>query len=276
MLDLKIHLLILFLGAVCFFPWAKGHGTYHSLIHRIDSELKAEPGNGTLWYKRAILNFEHQNWLKTLADLEKAEQLSPKQFPTGWIKGQVLYSQNKLQEGRVELDQFLANQPTHPGALVSRARLLLRRNDPSAALNDFRSALRHSLNPQPDLFQEVAVALHDANLTDEAIQILKFGLNKLGPIPSLQLKILEIELAAARHDSAFKNLDDFQKSASRPETWMMKRALIFSQLGRNDESRTAWQSLQQHISNLPEHERQSHAMNTISIQAKKALTSLNP
>lgn len=97
------------------------------------------------------------------------------------------------------------------------------------ALDDLRAALAANPEAQPDLVVEVAQALACGGLADEAVRVLEAGVKRLGPIPSLQLKILEVELNAGRYDSALSRLDAMQRSAPRPEPWMEKRASILAQ-----------------------------------------------
>ena len=75
----------------------------------------------------------------------------------------------------------------------------------------------------------MAQALASNRLTDEAVRVLEAGVKRLGPIPSLQLKILEVEVSAGRYDSALSRLDAMQRSGPRPEPWMEKRASILAQ-----------------------------------------------
>lgn len=99
-------------------------------------------------------------------------------------------------------------------------------------------------------------------------------MKRLGPIPSLQLKVLEVEVAAGRCDSALSRLDAMQRSAPRPEPWMEKRASILAQAGRPAESRAAWQALVSHLRSLPANERDSHAMARLAERARQALAAL--
>lgn len=241
----------------------------------VDADLQIQPENGELWYRRALIEFEHEDWHGTALDLEKAEHFAPGVFPVLWWKGQLLDKQGKLEEAKATLDTFLAATPGHWGALASRARVEAKLGLEEESLADFRASLANNPAAEPDLIQEVARALAKHRLTDESVQVLEVGLARLGPIPSLQLEILGIEVDAGRYDSALARVDSIQRTAPRAEPWMVKRAGILAEAGRLSQSRAAWQSLVVHLNELPPAERDSHAMILLSEKAHQALAAMD-
>ncbi|MEY3898824.1 MAG: hypothetical protein RLZZ214_4346 [Verrucomicrobiota bacterium] len=143
-----------------------------------------------------------------------------------------------------------------------------------AALADFRASLANCADAQPDLVQEVAQAFSSHGQVDEAVGILEAGLKRLGQVPSLQLKLLEIEVRAARYDSALFRIGGYQNAAARREPWMEKRAIILAQAGKTVESQAAWRALIGHLKFLPPAERDSHSMLLLSERARQALVVL--
>jgi len=256
-------------------PAALAHGTHSGLISLIDKRLKESPDDGKLWYQRALLEFEHEDWTQTWDDLEKTEHYAPGQFPTAWIKGQLLDIGGKTKEAKSMLDGFLAKSPEHWGALASRARVEMKSGMTAEALDDFRAALANNRDAQPDLVQEVAQALAAHGQTDEAIEILDAGLQRLGNIPSLQLRILGIEMDAGRSDAALARLEIMQQKAPRPEPWMERRASMLAESGRLPESRDAWRLLIRHLEALPTAERGSHSMALAAERARCAIKVLD-
>jgi tetratricopeptide (TPR) repeat protein len=256
-------------------PELIAHGTHRDLMTQIDADLKAQPENAALWYRRAMLDFEHEDWDRAFIDLDKTEKLAPKKFPILWIKGQILAAQGNYTEAKSTLDDFLKNQPDHSGGLASRARIHFKLGNAEAAIRDFRTALTNIPDAGPDFIQEVSQSLAAYHLTDESIFVIESALKRLGPIPSLQLKLIDIEVAAGRYDQALNRLDTYQVSAPRPEPWMVKRASIFAQADRLAESRAAWQAILHHLNQLPASERNSHAMSLVAEQTRDALSALH-
>lgn len=253
---------------------ASAHGTHSTLLARVDERLAAQPSSGDLWYQRGVLEFEHEDWAAAAVDFEKAQRHAPGKFPVLWWQGRILDQQGNFTDAKSALDRFLAETPGHWGGLASRARVEAKLGRHKESLDDFRAALAANPEAQPDGVNEVAQALAHNGLTDEAVRVLEAGMKRLGPIPSLQLKVLEMEVAAGRCDSALSRLDAMQRSAPRPEPWMEKRASILAQAGRPGESRAAWQALVSHLRSLPANERDSHAMARLAERARQALAAL--
>ena len=241
----------------------------------IDSQLSDDPNNGKLWFQRALLLYEHGDWAECLANLNTAQRLGPVEMPILWWRGQALDAAGETENAKAAYDSFLKIQPTHWGALASRARVQLKLSAQKEALDDYRAALANNPNAEADLVQEVADALNAAGLTDEAITVLTAALARIGPIPSLQTKLLGIETADSRYDSALSRIAAFQAAAPRPEPWMVKYAAILAEADRPDESRAAWKALIAHLDMLPPAEKKSHAMTLIQEQARSAVTAID-
>lgn len=251
------------------------HGTHSALLARVDERLAEQPLSGSLWYQRAVLEFEHEDWAAAALDFEKAERHAPGEFPVLWWQGRVHDHLGNFRDAKSTLDRFLAKTPGHWGGLVSRARVEIKLGMEEEALDDFRASLANCPDAQPDLVQEVAQALASHGEVDEAVEVLEAGLKRISQVPSLQLKMLEVEVNAGRFDSALARLPAMQCSAPRPEPWMEKRASILAQAGRPAESRAAWQALVSHLKSLPANERDSHTMILLSERARQALAVLS-
>ena len=242
---------------------------------KVDSRLAERPEDGGLWYQRAVLEFEHEEFLAAAEDFAKAEKFAPGENAVLWWQGRILDNLGKPLEAKVTFDTFLAQFPNHWGALASRARVQMTLGSAEAALSDFRASLANCPDAQPDLIQEVAQAFASRNQVDEAIRVLETGLKRLGAIPSLQIKLLDVESDANRFNPALARLDVIQKASARPEPWMSKRAQILTQAGRLSEARAAWQAMISHIHTLPAAERESHAISLHEEQARRGLQALS-
>ena len=253
---------------------SSGHGTHSQLMGVVDRKILEQPQNGNLWYQRAWLNFEHEDSAQALEDLEKAENFLPGKLPTLWLKGEVLALGGKTDEAKRSFDGHIARFPDDGRGYASRARVLAKLGLIDGSLADFRKAMDQTAEPTPDLYQEVAVALAGNGHQAEGIQVLDAGLKRLGKIPSLLEKAIEMEANAGRFDSALSRVEDMRNSAPRPEPWMAKRAILLSQAKRIGESREAWKSLITHLENLPNLERGSNSMSLLAEQAHQALTKL--
>ena len=255
----------------CRIPGAWGHGAIDERIAELTEDLVKSPGDASLHFQLAEANCQHEDWPAALLALARAEELAPGKFPSDLIRGRVALGTGEPADAKKSFDHFLAGHPGNPQVLVLRARALAQLGKDEACLADYRAALAASKNPEPDLFQEAAEALVFRGRDEEAMRVLGDGIAKLGPVPSLVLKALGLELAAGQFDSALLRVDVMRISAPRPEPWMAKRAAILEQAGRSDDARAAWQALAAHLAALPNLQRGSHSMSTLAEQAQQAL-----
>lgn len=250
---------------------AWGHGPLHERIAELTAEVARKPDDAALRYQLAEICCQHGDWEIALTSLDSADQLAPGRFPTDLLRGRAALSAGQAMEAKTALDRFIAAHPGNPQALLLRARAFERLGKNEPCLDDYRAALAADEHPEPDLFCEAAVALAFRGHEDEALRVLDAGMAKLGTIPSLALKAMEMEVSQKHYDAALVRLDALQKASPRPEPWMAKRAALLEQAGRHDESRTAWESLASHLATLPNTERRSHAMSALAEQAQHAL-----
>ena len=79
---------------------ASAHGTHSALMSRLDERLAEQPLSGDLWYRRAVLEFEHEDWAAAALDFEKAERYAPGELPVLWWQGRILDKQGNSQEAK--------------------------------------------------------------------------------------------------------------------------------------------------------------------------------
>ena len=95
--------------------------------------------------------------------------------------------------------------------------------------------------PQPDLYIERArIAMTTG--PDAALHGLDDGIRRLGPIVTLELEAIDIELRLARYDAALSRLDRVSAQAARKESWLARRGAILEAAGRLDDARSAYQA----------------------------------
>ena len=252
-------------------PLCWGHGAIDERIVELTADLAENPNDAKLRFLLAEAYAQHEEWEPAMRSLARAEELAPGVFPADLVRGRILLGARRAEEAKAALDRFLAANPAQPQALVFRARSLALLKMDAECLADYRAALAAIRNPEPELFQEVSEALSTRDQMDEAVRVLADGVEKLGPIPSLVLNAMRLEVATGRFDAALSRVDAMQKSAPRPEPWMAKRAALLGQAGRTDEARAAWKALAAHLAALPNLERGSHSMSILAEQAQQAL-----
>lgn len=237
--------------------------------------LEHTPDDPRLHYQQAELLVEHEEWVPSLASIERTEALAPGHHPTRRLRAHIALASGQATEACMLLDSLLAEQPGDLAARRLRARARLAVGLRAAASSDYRRVWRDSATPDNELACEIAdVFASDAPV--EALEVLDRGLRLLGPVPSLLLRALALDLKLGRHDSALLRVQALRSLSPRPEPWMARRAEILAQAGRAAESRAAWQALAAHLATLPNLERGTPAMSQLAERARTALAQPGP
>lgn len=253
-----------------------GHGAYHDVVIEVTKALEQNPDDASLHFKLACAHQEHGEWTSSLVELEQVERLAPGKFETGFVQGQALATGGQWPAAKPVLDEFLKVNPGHAGALAQRARVLVKLDQNTAAIEDFQAALVAAELPNADLFLEAAEALITANQNAQAIQVIRRGLERLGAEPTLLTRSLELELAAKHFDEALVRVEALQKAAPRPEPWMARRAEVLAEAGRSAEAKAAWTSLRDHLLAMPNLQRGTPLLAQLLSQTQRALGEAAP
>lgn len=208
------------------------HGGYHERIAELTAESKANPFDPALYFKLANLHGLHGDAELALKNLERADELAPGKFPTDLLRGQALLVAEEFAGAKEALDRHVAAQAESARGWLLRARAQRRLAQHEASLADYREALKRTASPDPDIVQEVAGALAAQDHKEEAAQVLSAGIEKLGKIPSLVLRAVELEVETKNFEGALQRVHHAQQGAPRREPWMARRAAVLAQAGR--------------------------------------------
>ena len=253
------------------------HGDLHLQIQEVTRQIEKEPRNAELYLKRGELHRAHQEWDAAQADYDYAWGLNPKLAVLDLARGRMFLEANWPISAKVALDRFLAVYTNHVEGLTARARTFIKLDQRLAAARDYTAAIDHSTEPRPELYLERAQALTTeggAHL-DAAIKGLDEGIKKLGPLVTLQLYAIDVEIKQKRFDAALDRLERVAAQSPRKETWLARRGEILQQAGRNSEAREAFQSALAAMNKLPPARRHVPAMVELEKRLQQALDALS-
>jgi tetratricopeptide (TPR) repeat protein len=244
---------------------ACAHGDLHGQIESVSAQIEKDPQNADLYLRRGELHRLHSEFPKAAADFDKAAALHP-----DWPQAEIAKSRLALTTGEFEvaaagMDRLLPKHPEYPEGWLIRARARTRLGDYAGAAKDYSEIVERVDRPEPDVFLERAAALtaSGGDQVDNALRGLEEGLTKLGPVITLDLAALDLELKLKRTEEALRRIDRLAAGSRRQETWLSRRGEILAQAGRTDEARAAFGKALEAIAALPKH-----------IQATQATTEL--
>ena len=251
---------------------ASAHEGLHEQIAAITAKIKRDPKNAALYLQRGEAHRLHRDWAEAAADYDRAERLQPSLNIVDLARGKMLFESRRLQRAKFVLDRFLRQQPGHVEGLITRARVLAGLGACLDATTDFTQAL--AATPDPDLYLERARVLADGRYTEEALRGLDEAIKRLGPLITLQLAAIDLEMRRKDYDAALTRLDAIAAQSERKEKWLVQRGEILRAAGRRDEARAAFSAALVAISSLPPERRQTRAITALQVRAQSLIDTL--
>ena len=252
------------------------HGDFHSLITEANKLIDSLPNDPEGWLKRGELYRLHQQWEAAALDYEKAASLGAKQVALDLSWGRYWLDTNWPLSARTAMDRLLTASPHHVEGHLLRGRALTRLGQHLEAAADFTKAIAATADPGPDLFIERAQILAAGGPQESAAALatLDEGIKKLGPLVTLQLTAIDIELKRKNFDAALERLDAVAAKSPRKETWLVRRGEVLLQANRPDEALKAYRDALASLQTLPPARRNVPAMAELEKRIRQELNFL--
>lgn len=249
------------------------HGDVHLRIEALTQQIAVSPNsrtNATLFFQRADLYRSDGDWTNALADLDRVARLDPALVRVDFLRGLVYFQANHPEAALAPLDKYLAPKPKDEEAYATRARVLKKLGNYKASVADYTTALALDA-ANPELFIERAEAWRALGKSEEALRGLDEGIHKLGPLVTLELPAVELELGLKHYDAALARIDTVSARLQRKETWLVRRAEILHQAGREEESKKNYREALAAIERLPAAHRGTRMTTELEARIRSAL-----
>jgi tetratricopeptide (TPR) repeat protein len=268
-MSFRFSAILIFLFASLLFA----HEGLHEQIEAVTKEIRSNPNDADLYLRRGELFRWHGDAKKALSDYATAVRLNPALDIVDLYRGHLYSDRHEFGIGRKYLDRFLLKHPDHVDGHLTRARMLVATRNYPAAVQDYSEAIRHAPEATPEFFiekSEATSAQGPAHWAD-AIDSLDDGIEKLGPLVTLQLPAIDLELKRNHFDTALQRLDTLIAQSERKESWLFQRGQILQKAGRNAEAKAAFESAISAIESLPSNLRETRATQELETQIRAAL-----
>ncbi len=248
------------------------HPEIDEALARLATALTAAPGDASLYLERGELYAKHQEWLSAEANYLRAAELSPRLPRLALARGSLALATGKVSDARSFLDHAIATAPADPTGWILRARALARLDLTPAALADYSRAFALLAAPSPELYLERAALI--ASPAD-ALRSLADAIVRLGPVMSLHLRALDLEISLGRVDDALARIDLLSSASERRELWLKRRGDLLLSARRHAEARTAYVAAQAAIAALPAWLMNSPDTERLSTELTRLVTALH-
>ena len=231
--------------------FAVAHGDLHERLDALSARLRVDPTNAALHLERGNLRRQHGDLVQAIDDFAAAAKLDPKLDGVDLALGRTLFASQDWAAACTAMDRHLQGHPDHATALLLRARCLVLLGDNRRAAADFERGIALCREPQPDDFLDRANAMLTLGSVDDALRGLDEGIARLGPAVSLQLRAIDLEIAAGRFDAALDRLARAAGPDAHHDIWLERRAIVLRQAGRDNEAAAEAQEALRLIAALP-------------------------
>ncbi len=239
---------------------AVAHAPIEERIEALNKMIEQDQKNADLFLKRGELFSSHEEWSAAVADFERASELSPDLTVVDMYLGRMFLASGRLVQAEEALSRFVSQVPNHADARVTLAMTLVQLGRRREAVDEYTCAIKLGPDPAPRLYLERAKTLVDEGDVDEALRGLDDGIHRLGPIITLQLYAIDLELKRNQFDTALLRLERIAARASRKETWLARKGDVLEKAGRAEQALVAFTSALVAIKNLPAHRQNTQAM----------------
>lgn len=229
------------------------HGDLSIRILEKSEEIERHPENGLLYMQRGELYMQHEQPDSALADFLRSLELKPDTSTVYILLADAYLTLGEHGKGMVAVEEFLKQEPAHLKGIHTRACLFKAMGRLNAAVHDFEFVLNKGANPRPQDYMELAELYIRKDSLDPAaaISVLNRGLDKLGNIISLQLKIYELERQRLNFQAAHQMLDKMMEPLSRKERLLVEKAEVYLQEGNLAEAAQFLVHAENAIAQLP-------------------------
>jgi tetratricopeptide (TPR) repeat protein len=255
---------------------APPHEGAHAQIAAVTREIAARPDDGRLYLRRAELQRQHGAFEAALDDVGRAEVRDAELGELELVRGRALAELGQRGEAERAFDRLLARSPDHAAGLRARGALLEARGALAAAERDLERAIAAVERPRPEDYLARARVARARGEASRALAGLDEGLARLGPVVTLELLAIELELELGRHDAALARIARIERQTPRKETWLARRGDVLERAGRRDEARRAWRSALEAIARLPQKQRRTRAVVELEAALRERLAGKEP
>lgn len=249
------------------------HPDLDDRIELVTSQIQDHPQDSTLYLSRGELHLQHEQWDSALADFERVLQLNPKAEHAKVARAMALFKGGWPISARRVLNDYLLAHPDDSAAILLRGRTQAAIGEHLLAAADYSNAIKLHANPKPDLYIELAeqYALAGDSHLKTALESVELGIKDFGPLITLELFAVELEIKLGSIDRALHRLDGVMSRSARKERFYIQRGEILLDADRFDEAKSAFESAIQAIASLPPRIQANPASRELRLQAVDGL-----
>lgn len=181
------------------------HGDIHERIIKVSKKIKKHPDSASLYFVRARLYYQHEDYKNSIKDLKKTTKLG-----ISTIDQELLYSKTflKLKDYSSSIyyaQKVLSKQPRHVRAIKLMAQNYQNLSKDEKSAIAYQDVITNSTKRLPENYVDASIAWEKLDSKvgyDNARKILRKGISDLGHLISFYHRLRELALNHKNYDEA--------------------------------------------------------------------------
>jgi Tfp pilus assembly protein PilF len=247
---------IVFATSLPFLPFvaAHAHGDAQGRLRRLAVLLEARPELAEARLERAALLMERADYDRAMHDAEILSAFPDYRERAELLKSRLLATVGQTARASEILAHFLTNHPDHASSLWAQSELLVRQNQPKAALDHLDRHIAHTKAPSPDALLQRLRLSEACESPAAALEWINQRLAK-APLFLLQSEAFRLEMALGKHSEALSRLETLSQTVPLSLEKIWQKTQLLQQLGRKLEAQELLASLVSNLQSLPASQR---------------------
>jgi tetratricopeptide (TPR) repeat protein len=231
------------------------HGDLHERILKTSEEIKKSPDSAYLFFKRAKLYYQHEDYKKSLKDLDMSNELGNNSIEQELLYSGVYLKLKKFSHSMLYAQKVLHIEPRHVMAIKLMAQNYFTLGAYEKSALAYQDIIAYSTDHLPENYADASIAwekLDNQVGYENAEEVIRKGIEDLGNLISLYNRLREIALNQKNYSKAILVQKEIIDIVPRKEFAFFKLSELH--MLNNDET-SALQSLAQsksYINKLPQ------------------------
>ena len=249
------------------------HGDLHERILKVSEEIKKQPDSAYLFFKRAKLYYQHEDYVNSLKDLEKSSHLGFNSLEQSFQYSKTLLKLENFSNSLYYAKKILGIQPNNVMAIQLIAQNYFEMGAFEKSALAYQDVITYSVDHLPENYVNASISwemLDNKVGFENAEEIIRKGINDLGNLISLYNRLREIALNQKSYGKAIQIQEEIIDLVPRKEFAYFKLSEL--QQLNNDET-SALHSLTQsksYINKLPQRTKNTSFIKELEENIKKA------
>jgi tetratricopeptide (TPR) repeat protein len=219
----------------CLAGLAAAHEGTHERLDRVTHSIETQPESQQLYLRRGRLYIEMERFDAAGADFDIAARLGPADL-VAFDYGVLCYQMADMECALQAFNRYIKVYPGDAAAYEYRSRVYQQIEENSLALADLRCYFARSGNPAPGLYVSASLLAQEVGQDREGLSILDEGLARLGMVPQLQRRAVEIELDLGNTGAAIERWSSLREVLRDSVDWKIEMARLLMSDGRTEQA----------------------------------------